>query len=65
VKQGKLVDIHRDAIGERHDDRENHRSRSHNGCTNQHRLRSSLERISGAVVFFQKLFRRAQSARQR
>ena len=53
VQQRQLVHIFSDAVSQRHDDRENHGRGSHHRRADQHRLGRGLERISGAVVFFQ------------
>ena len=41
------------AVGERHDDREDHGGRAHHRGADQHRFRRRLERVARAVVLFQ------------
>ena len=53
MQQRQVVDVHGKALGEGHDDGEDHGSRAHHGGSDQHRLGRRFESIAGAVVLFQ------------
>ncbi len=51
-----------EALGERHDDRENHRGRADDGRADEHGLGRRLERIAGAVVLLEIVLGAARSS---
>ncbi len=55
MQQGKFVDAFCKSIGERHDDRENHRRSTHHSRPDEHGLGCCLEGIARAVVFFEQI----------
>src|SRR5208283_5009512 len=55
VQQGELLHIRGQAIGQGHDDGEDHGGRADYGGSNQHRFGGRLEGIAGAVVLFQQV----------
>ena len=56
MKNGQVGDEFRlQAVGERHDDRENHRRRADDCRSDQNRLRRCLEGISGAVILLEEM----------
>ena len=44
-------------LGEVHDDREDHRRRTHHGRANQNWLRGRLESVAGTIIFFEEVLR--------
>ena len=56
VQKGELVDICSDAVGERHDDGENHGGSAHDGGADEHGLGGSFEGVAGAVICFEQVF---------
>src|SRR5260221_588778 len=54
VEQREFFDVHRKAVGERHDDGKNNRSGADYSSADKHGLRSGFERAAGAVVGFEK-----------
>ncbi|MPM14466.1 hypothetical protein SDC9_60829 [bioreactor metagenome] len=53
VEQREVLDPLGHALGEAHDDREDHRGGTDHGGADQHRLGGRLERVAGAVVLLQ------------
>ena len=53
VQHRELVHIGGKPVRQRHDDGENHRSRAHNGGSNQHRLGRRLEGVPRPVVLLE------------
>ena len=53
VQQRELVDVLGEAVGQRHDDRENHRRGADHRRADQHGLGGRLEGVARAVVLFQ------------
>src|SRR6202034_3335264 len=57
VQQGKFLDIGGEAVGERHDNGENHGRRADDGGADQNRLCGCFKGVSCAVVGFEQVFR--------
>ena len=55
MQQRQLVHVVGEAVGERHDDRENHGGGADHGRADQHGLRRGFERVASAVVFFEQV----------
>ena len=56
MQQRKFIYVFRQPVGKRHDDRKNHRGRSHHGGSNQYRLGCRFESVSRPVIGFQQVF---------
>src|SRR5467141_2816616 len=50
VQQRKMIDVRRQSVGQRHDDRENHRRRANHRGADQYWLGCGFERIARAIV---------------
>ena len=57
VQHRQMADVVDQAIGQQHDDRENHGCRADNRGTDQYRLGRGLEGVTGAIVFFEQFLR--------
>src|SRR5438132_4855429 len=52
MQERKIANVFCQTLGQRHDDRKNHRRSTHYGRSNQHWLRSCLKCIAGAIIVF-------------
>src|SRR5207249_1742603 len=56
MQNRKILRVDRKSIRERHDDREDHRCRTDDSRTDQHRLCAGLECIARTVILFEQMF---------
>src|SRR6058998_3593258 len=53
MQERKIANVFCQTLGQRHDDRKNHRRSTHYGRSNQHRFGGCLECVAGAVIGFE------------